>query len=124
MKIKITIKILLFIILGVFLTVVIYTSSVYAYIEEKSEIDDVITYLVDPESDIKKSAYQIQSKDKKNADVVDMETTQLSEFSNVKYIENKNYFLLNPRHVPSNLVDNPTTGTCTTTAIRLPFIWI
>jgi len=45
--------------------------------------------------------------------------TPISDFTNVRYIPRANYFLLNPRHVPSNRVDNSYTGTCTTTAMQM-----
>jgi len=58
--------------------------------------------------------------DDKFGSVICLEThTSIADFTDVSYIPNANYFLLNPRHVPSNHVDNPYKGSCTTTAVQM-----
>ncbi len=59
-----------------------------------------------------------QKEKQKNNDIINLETTSITEFTNVKYIENKNYFLHNPKHAQNNTTDNPL-GTCTTVAVQM-----
>ncbi len=47
-----------------------------------------------------------------------MPTYSISEFSNVKYIPNANYFLINPKQ-HENLIEDNEAGTCTTVAMQM-----
>lgn len=49
---------------------------------------------------------------------VNIEFADINDFSNMYYIENANYFIVNPKHARNSLSDN-SLGTCTTVAAQL-----
>lgn len=64
------------------------------------------------------STLQNLSSDKKNENIVNINIEGINNFSNVKYIENANYFKANPYHHINDGSDNKG-GTCTTVAMQL-----
>lgn len=62
--------------------------------------------------------FHVLSSDKKNENIVDIDTVGISEFTDVKYISNANYFLVNPHHAVNDGTDNGA-GTCTTVAMQI-----
>lgn len=64
------------------------------------------------------SQVQLLNSINKTENVVDIDTEGISNFTDVKYIDNSNYFLVNPKHAVNNTSDNYA-GTCTTVAVQL-----
>ncbi|MCI8413459.1 MAG: leucine-rich repeat domain-containing protein [Clostridia bacterium] len=49
---------------------------------------------------------------------INLNTTPIENFTNVQFIENRNYFYLNPKHRDNDSSDNPL-GMCTTVAMQM-----
>lgn len=60
----------------------------------------------------------LSEKGKKDEDIVDVDAVGIDNFTNIKYISNVNYFLVNPKHADQN-PDYNSKGTCTTVAMQL-----
>lgn len=96
-------SILILLLLVTSLTLCLSTNKAYAYNNEESDIGvlseninslEVEPIVIEPFGD------------KKDDNVTAITPSNQSDFTDMKYISNSNYFLINPRHVPSNKFDN------------------
>ncbi|MBE7088635.1 MAG: hypothetical protein E7370_03855 [Clostridiales bacterium] len=51
-------------------------------------------------------------------DILNIAVQGTQDLTDIVYIENANYFLVNPKHAINNVLDNPS-GTCSTVAMQL-----
>jgi hypothetical protein len=80
------------------LTLCLSINKVYAYNNEEDDVG-FLSNNIDP---LEVEPILIQPfGDKENDKVTDITPSNQSDFTNMKYISNSNYFLINPRHVPS-----------------------
>ncbi len=66
----------------------------------------------------KNSEISVMSGDKNDYEPVQISAVPSSDVKDIKYIDNADYFKVNPKHAENSTTDN-SAGTCTTVAVQL-----